>query len=205
MLGRSDNTASNVLIDLVSRESITEHIIHAHGWEGSEVTRKFLGRATEDKPYRFCDVTLSCPRHIAEFFYLVETNKMISSFVSEKLKKYMSDWNRGGRKGAFLSEYMNYYRKGGYLENNLYAPFTKSYYKSGFAVFTATKGIASLIKNIFTKGWAFIKWVNDAGVVRGEHSHYVLVIMTVNKQLNPYKKSPIQKIAKVVYEFMEKG
>jgi hypothetical protein len=204
MLTRSDNSSSNILIDLVGRESITKNIIHAYGWQGSEVTRKFLDRIKEAKPYRFSDVTLSCVRHVAEFFYLVEREKMVSAFVSKKMKDYMGRWNRGGRKGAFIPDYTKYYRKGGYLENNLYAPFSGSYYKSGFALFTATRGIASLIKNIFTKGWAFIKWVNDAGVVCDSQSHYVLVIFTVNKQLGPYKKSSIQKIAKLVYDFMER-
>ncbi len=94
MLTRSDNTASNVLIDLVGRENITKNIIHKHNWNGSEVTRKFLDRIKEDKPFRYSETTKTCARHVAEFFYLVEKDKLISSFVSQKLKEYMLRWNR---------------------------------------------------------------------------------------------------------------
>ncbi len=146
MLTRSDNTASNVLIDLVGRENITNNIIHKYNWSGSEVTRKFLDRIKEDKPFRFSETTKTCARHIAEFFYLVEKDKLISPFVSQKLKEYMLRWNREGRKGLSISDYVSYYRKGGYLENNLYLPFYREYYKkAGFALDYAAIGIFRLI------------------------------------------------------------
>lgn len=204
MLTRSDNTASNVLIDLVGRENITKNIIHKYNWNGSEVTRKFLDRIKEDKPFRYSETTKTCARHIAEFFYLVEKDKLISPFVSQKLKEYMLQWNRQGRKGLSISDYVSYYRKGGYLENNLYLPFYREYYKkAGFALDYAAIGIFRLIKTIFTKGWAFIRWVNDAGVAKGEKSHYVISVFSVNKQINPYKKFPMEKLAKLIFDFME--
>lgn len=204
MITRSDNTASNVLIDLVGRENISQNIIQKYNWHGSEVTRKFLDRIKEDKPYRYSETTKTCARHVAEFFYLVEKDKLISPFVSQKLKEYMLRWSREGRKGLSISEYVSYYRKGGYLENNLYLPFYREYYKkAGFALDYAAIGIFHLLKTIFTKGWAFIRWVNDAGVVKGEKSHYVVSVFTVNKQINPYKKFPMEKLAKLVFDFME--
>lgn len=204
MLTRSDNTASNCLIDLVERESITKNIIYKYNWQGSEVTRKFLDRTKEDKPYRYSDTTMTCARHVAEFFYLVEKEQLISSWVSKKLKEYMLRWNTGGRKGLSLSDYISYYRKGGYLENNLYLPFYREYYKkAGFALDYAAIGVFRLIKTIVTKGWAFIRWVNDAGVVTGKNSHYVISFFSVNKQINPYKKFNSEKLAKLIFEFME--
>ncbi len=204
MLERSDNTASNTLIDLVSRESITENIVHKYNWHGSEVTRKFLDRVKENKPYQYCQTTLTCARHVAEFFYLVENEKLISPFVSKKMKEYMLNWKPGMRTGLNISNYASYYRKGGYLENNLYLPFYKSYYKkNGFALDYAAVGILRLIKTIITKHWAFIRWVNDAGVVKGVNSHYVVSVFTVNKQINPYKKFRSEKLAKLIYDYME--
>lgn len=204
MLTRSDNTASNVLIDLVGRENIKKNIIHKYNWNGSEVTRKFLDRIKEDKPFRYSEITKTCARHITEFFYLVEKDKLISSFVSQKLKEYMLRWNRQGRKGLFISDYVSYYRKGGYLENNLYLLFYREYYKkAGFALGYAVIGIFRLIKTIFTKGWTFIRWENDAGVVKGEKSHYVISVFSVNKQINPYKKFSMEKLAKLIFDFME--
>lgn len=204
MLTRSDNTSSNVLIDLVGRENITENIIHKYNWHGSEVTRKFLDRTKESKAYRFSESTKTCARHVAEFFYLVEKEKLISPFVSQKLKEYMLLWNKDGRTGLLISDYLSYYRKGGYLENNFYLPLSTEYYKkSGFALDYAVAGVFRLLKNIFTKGWAFIRWVNDAGVVKGKNSHYVISVFSVSKQLNPYKQFPMEKLAKLIFDFME--
>lgn len=204
MLTRSDNTASNTLVDLVGRENITEHIVHAYGWQGSEVTRKFLDRIKEDKPYRFSETTMTCARHCVEFMYLVEKEQLISPFVSQKLKDYMTRWNREGRKGLSLSEYLFVYRKGGYLENNLYEPIYKNFYhKAGFGLDYAVRGIWNLVKTIFKKGWAFICWSNDVGVIKGKKSQYIIAVFTVTKSLNPRKRFPMQKLAKVIYDFME--
>ncbi len=204
MLTRSDNTASNVLIDLAGRESITKNIIHKYNWYGSEITRKFLDRKKEDEKFRYAETTKTCARHVAEFFYLVENNGLISPFVSKKLKEYMLEWNKNGKQGLSISDYTSYYRKGGYLENSFYLPLSLEHYKkSGFALDYATTNLFRLIKNIFTKGWAFIRWVNDAGVVKGKNSHYVVSVFSVNKQINPYKQFPMEKLAKLIFNFME--
>lgn len=189
MLRISSNTASNTLIDLVGRESITENIIHKHNWNGSEVTRKFLDHVKENKPYQFSSTTLTCTRHLVEFFYLVENKKLVSPFVSSKLKEYMLRFDRKSKKGLWLENlYSNYYCKGGKLENNLYR-----------------HSILSAIKSIFKKGWAIIRWYGDAGVVTGKKSRYVIAVLTVNKTLLPLSEFPMQKFAKVIYDFMENG
>lgn len=198
MLTRSDNSASNCLIDLVGRESITDNIIHKYGWHGSEVTRKFLDRVKEDKPYQHSESTKTCARHATEFMYMVETNQLISTFVSQSLKNYMLRWNRSGRGGLSLPRQL-VYRKGGYLENNLYRNF---YGKNGFG-FESMRGFLSLLKNIFIKGWVFICWVNDVAVVTGDKSHYVISVFTVSKQLNPRKQFPMKKLAEIIYNYME--
>lgn len=186
MLTRSDNTASNCLIDLVTRESITENIIYHYGWHGSEVTRKFLDR-NKDEKYQFSQTTLSCARHLVEFMYRVEMGTLISQFVSDKLRTYMNRWNRDGRGGLNLPEYKSYYRKGGSLETNLWS----------------WKTIPQLIKSLLYRKWGVIQWSNDIGVVTGEKSHYVVVLMSVNKQLFPNKPFPIQDFAKRLYNYME--
>lgn len=198
MLTRSDNSASNCLIDLVGRESITENIIHKYDWHGSEVTRKFLDRVKEDKPYQHSETTKTCARHTTEFIYMVETNQLISPFVSQSLKNYMLRWNRSGRGGLSLPQQL-VYRKGGYLENNLYKNF---YGKNGFG-FESIRGLLSLVKSIFTKGWAFICWLNDVAVVTGNKSQYVISVFTVSKQLNPRKQFPMKELSKVIYDYME--
>lgn len=198
MLGRSDNTASNCLIDLVGRENISKHIIEPHGWQGSEVTQKFLERVKENKKYLYVESTKTCVRHVAEFFYKVEKEELVSSFVSKKMKEYMSKYDRTPKHGYTIPHFLQY-RKGGYLETNLYNSF---YRKSGFG-FDMVRGFGSLFKTIFTKGWAFMRYMHDAGVVEGKHSNYVIVIFTLSKQLNPRRYFHMDSLAKEMFEYME--
>lgn len=186
MLSRSDNTASNTLIDLVGRESITKNIIYKYNWQGSEVTRKFLNRIKEEGAYQFSSTTLSCPRHIAEFFYLVENDQLVNEFVSSKLKFYMSNFNKYGKRGLWLKGlYVNYYCKGGWLETNLLnKPF-------------------SFLKSLIKRRWGVIQWSNDAGVVTGKNSKYVIVVMSVKKTIFSRKPFPLQKLAKDVFDYMD--
>lgn len=187
MLTRSDNTASNTLIDLVGRESITENIIYKHSWHGSEVTRKFLDRK-KDAPYQDTKNTLSCVQHLADFFYLVEKEKLISPFISKKLKEYMLRFNRLNKKfkGLYLSDiHISYYGKGGWLENNLYS-----------------KPLSAL-KAFIKKRWVIVRWSNDAGVIQGQNSHYVIVVLSVHKTIFPNSYFNIKKLARVVHEYME--
>jgi hypothetical protein len=91
MLRRSDNTASNTLIDLVGRENISKNIIHANGWAGSDITRKFLNRSLENGNFRYAETTRSSGAHLADFMRKLHKGKLVSPFVSKKLKEYMSD------------------------------------------------------------------------------------------------------------------
>lgn len=187
MLTRSYNTASNTLIDLVGRENITNNIIYKYNWYGSEVTRKFLNRVKEGKPYQFSSTTLSCARHLAEFFYRVETETLISPFVSQKLKEYMLKWMRGGREGLSIDAHISFYRKGGWLETNLWK-----------------HSLLSAIRSILNKRWAVIRWSNDAGVITEDNSKYVVALLTVHKSISPNSYFDLKKLAKLIHKFMEK-
>lgn len=199
MLADSDNTASNCLLELVDAESIAKHIIAAHGWTGTGITDEFLSNLKQSKASRYVETTRTCARHVAEFFALVEQEKLISPFVSKKLKQYMLQYNHTSRHGYTIPDFIQY-RKGGYMETNLYNSF---YRKSGFG-FDSVKGVGSLIKNIFTKGWAFLRYMHDAGVVEGKNSKYAVAVFTLSKQLNPRKYFQMDELAKVIFEYMEK-
>lgn len=188
MLTRSDNTASNCLIDLVGRESITENIIYHYGWQGSEVTRKFLDRTKEEDPYQFSSTTLSCARHFAEFFAWVDSGSMVSPWVSQKLQDYLHQFNRQSKLGLWLPDtYTDYYAKGGWLETNLYKHNT-----------------LSLIKAIIKRGWAIIRWSNDAGVVTfPSGKRYVLVVFSITKTIFPWRYFPIQGFAGRLVEWLK--
>lgn len=186
MLTRSDNTASNVLMDVADRENINNNIILPNGWNGSEVTRKFLDRLKEEKEYRVSKITVSNARHLAEFFCKVETNQLVNHWVSQKLKEYMLRWRRDGRKGLNLPQFKNYYRKGGWLEINGYK-------------WNVWRGI----KLAYQKGQAIIRYNGDAGVATGDKSHYVVAVLTITKTKWPWVKFPMQKLSKEIYRLLE--
>lgn len=186
MLTRSDNTASNVLVDVAHREHINQHIILPNGWNGSEVTRKFLDRLKEEKEWRVSKITVSNAKHLAEFFYKVETNQLVNSWVSQKLKEYMLKWNRDGRGGLDLPEFKTYYRKGGWLDINGYK-------------WNILRGI----KSAYQKGAAIFRYSGDAGVVVGENSHYAIAVLTITKTKWPWVKFPLKKLSREIYDLME--
>lgn len=186
MLTRSDNTAANVLIDIAERENINSHIILPNGWNGSEVTRKFLDRLKEKGDYRVSSITVSNARYLAELFYKIETNQLVNQWVSSKLKEYMIKWNRDRRKGLYLPEFKGYYRKGGWLEINGYK-------------WNIWKGI----KSAYQKGYCVIKYAGDAGVVEGDKSHYAIALLTQIKTKWPWQKFNMGRFSKKIYEIME--
>lgn len=187
MLTKSDNSASTILLDLVGAENITKNI-HRYGWYGSEISEEFFGLVKENKPYQFSSTTKSCARHLVEFFYLVEKEKLISPFVSKKLKEYMLRTDRSKKKGLWLENvYLEYYNKGGWLETNLYK----------YSIFSACRAI---IKN----GWAVARWSNDIGVVTGKKSKYVIALLSLNKSILPTSYFSIKEFGKIVHDFMEK-
>lgn len=84
MITTSSNTAANEMIDLATREKINE-MMHRHNWHGSEVTRKFLGRAVEDPGYEEVEGTVTCALHAADFLYRIHAGKMINPWVSQQM------------------------------------------------------------------------------------------------------------------------
>lgn len=85
MITRSDNTAANCLIDIAMRPNINA-TLHAFGWKGSEVTRKFLSRKFEDPGYDTVRGTETCALHAADFMYRVHTNQLVNPWVSMQMK-----------------------------------------------------------------------------------------------------------------------
>jgi beta-lactamase class A len=85
MITRSDNAAANCLIDIAGRKNINA-TIHNNGWDGSEVTRKFLSRKFEDPGYDTIRGTETSAMHAADFMYRVLTNQLINPWVSMQLK-----------------------------------------------------------------------------------------------------------------------
>lgn len=85
MITRSDNSASNCLIDIAQRKNI-DSLLHLYSWYGSEVTRKFLKRKFEDPGYENVRGTETCALHAADFMYKIYTNSLVNEWVSLQLK-----------------------------------------------------------------------------------------------------------------------
>jgi beta-lactamase class A len=89
MITRSDNSASNCMIDIAGRKNINE-TMHENGWYGSEVTRKFLSRKFEDPGYDTVRSTVTSALHAADFMYKIYKNELINPWVSEQLKALLA-------------------------------------------------------------------------------------------------------------------
>ncbi|RYY49467.1 MAG: serine hydrolase [Chitinophagaceae bacterium] len=89
MITRSDNSAANCLIDIADRKNINA-TMHANGWKGSEVTRKFLSRKLEDPGYDGIRGTETNARHAADFLYKLASNQLINPWVSMQLKALLA-------------------------------------------------------------------------------------------------------------------
>lgn len=85
MITRSDNAAANCLIDIAQRKNINATML-SYGWNGSEVTRKFLSRKFEDPGYDTIRGTQTNARHAAEFMYRVATKQLVNPWVSLQMK-----------------------------------------------------------------------------------------------------------------------
>jgi beta-lactamase class A len=88
MITRSDNTAANCLIDFAQRSKINS-LMHEFGWQGSEVTRKFLKRTVEDEGYRDAPGTETCALHAADFLYRIRTRTLVNPWVSMQLESLL--------------------------------------------------------------------------------------------------------------------
>jgi beta-lactamase class A len=89
MITRSDNTAANCLIDLAGRKDINA-LITRQGWEGSEVTRKFLKRKYEDPGYETIRGTETCALHAADFLCLIWQDRLVNAWVSQQMKSFLA-------------------------------------------------------------------------------------------------------------------
>jgi len=173
MITRSDNTAANCLIDLVGRENINKYIIQKYHWRGSEVTRKFLPRKLEEKKYKDAMPTLTCARHVTEFLFLLNFNKLISKTVSQTLKNYMilSKHAMNENFDRNLSKNTLFFRKGGWFE-------TKNN------------------KN------QFLKYNSDAGIVESKNSKYIFACLTFLKTEEKNINFPMKDLSKKIYRLI---
>lgn len=173
MLYRSDNTAANHLIDLVGRENINKNIIKKYHWQGSEVTRKFIPRKFEKGKYKKAPITLTCAKHIAEFFFLVEKEKLVSDTVSFNLKEFLSAGKHfeDNNIGSGLPKSAKFYRKGGWFESRL-------------------------------KDGKILKFNSDAGIVEDGNIRYIIAILTSLKTKNYKKSFPMKKLSREIYNLI---
>lgn len=113
MITRSDNTASNCLIDLAQRPNINT-LMHQYNWQGSEVTRKFLSRKFEDPEYVEADGTMTCALHAADFMYKVQTNQLVNPWVSMQMKTLLGRQLDKSKLAAGLPDNAMFYHKTGW-------------------------------------------------------------------------------------------
>jgi hypothetical protein len=88
-------------------------MMQSYGWEGSEVTRKFLSRKYEDPGYEDIRGTETCARHAAEFFYLLYKNELVNYWVSSQLKVLLGrQLDKSKLSEGFPSSTMFYHKTG---------------------------------------------------------------------------------------------
>jgi len=114
MVTRSDNTAANCLIDLAGRKEINAFIAR-YGWQGSEVTRKFLKRRFEDPGFESVRGTETCALHSADFLYLVWKNRLVNPWVSQQMKSFLSRQLDTTKLAAGLPGNAMFYHKTGWF------------------------------------------------------------------------------------------
>lgn len=90
----SDNTTANEAIDLVDRQRASA-LMHALGCEGSEITRKFLGRDLEDEGYSGVRATETSALHAATFLWATETGAIGGGKGRGLIKGYLAMNDRG--------------------------------------------------------------------------------------------------------------
>ncbi len=85
MITRSDNSAANCLIDIAGRKNIN-NTMHENGWNGSEVTRKYLIRKLEDPGYDTVRSTVTSALHASDFMFKIYKGELINPWVSQQMK-----------------------------------------------------------------------------------------------------------------------
>lgn len=113
MITRSDNSASNCLIDIADRKNINK-TMHEYGWQGSEVTRKFLSRKLEDPGYDTIKSTMTNALHAADFMYKVQTNDLVNPWVSQQMKVLLGRQLDTTKLSAGLPSNAMFYHKSGW-------------------------------------------------------------------------------------------
>ncbi len=113
MITRSDNTAANCLIDIAGRKRINQ-TMKEYGWEGSEVTRKFLKRSVEDPGYDTIRSTVTCALHAADFMYRICTGQLVNHWVSNEMKVLLGAQLDTTKLATGLSRGMMFYHKTGW-------------------------------------------------------------------------------------------
>jgi beta-lactamase class A len=113
MITRSDNSAANCLIDKATRPEINK-MIDDFGWQGSEVTRKFLKRQYEDPGYDTIRGTETCALHAADFMYKIYNNELVNPWVSMQMKSLLGRQLDVSKLSAGLPQNVMYYHKTGW-------------------------------------------------------------------------------------------
>ncbi len=113
MITRSDNSAANCLIDIASRPGI-DSLMHACGWHGSEVTRKFLKRKFEEPGYQTIRGTETCALHAADFLCRIATGRLVNSWVSQQMMCLLGRQLDDAKMAAGLPAGAMFYHKTGW-------------------------------------------------------------------------------------------
>jgi len=113
MITRSDNSAANCLIDIAGRKNINK-TMHENGWDGSEVTRKYLPRKFEDAGYDTIRGTVTCALHAADFMFKAYTNTLISPWVSQQMKVLLGRQLDTTKLSGGLPRNVMFYHKSGW-------------------------------------------------------------------------------------------
>ncbi|MHC1737932.1 MAG: serine hydrolase [Ignavibacteriaceae bacterium] len=114
MITRSDNSAANCLIDVATRPEINR-MIKMYGWEGSEVTRKFLKRKLEDPGYAEVPSTMTCGLHAADFLYKIYQSELINEWVSRQMMTLLGRQLDKSKLAKGLPGSAMYYHKTGWF------------------------------------------------------------------------------------------
>lgn len=114
MITRSDNSAANCLIDIAQRKNI-DSLLHAYGWYGSEVTRKFLKRKFEDLGYETIRGTETCALHAADFMYKIYSNTLVNEWVSRQMKTLLGRQLDVSKLSTGLPQSAMFYHKTGWF------------------------------------------------------------------------------------------
>lgn len=115
MITRSDNSAANAMIDIAGRPQINA-TMHHYGWQGSEVTRKFLTRAFEDPGYKNIRGTETSALHAVDFMYKIYAQTLVSPWVSMRMKNLLGGQLDTTKLAAGLPDSAMFYHKTGWWD-----------------------------------------------------------------------------------------